>query len=775
MKKIWSLLLAVGISLCAYGEFKLENVKGKSYCIAVGKEASPAEKKAAKILQTYLRKMLPEARFKVVHSVPDRCKESVIYTGNTGKLHSLKVDLKTFHREELLIREEGKDLFLAGGNPRGTLYAVFEFLEKSGVVFAAVDTKIIPRKKSLVWGKGTLRRKPSFQYRTIVTYIPAGEFKLFHKYNSYRVNSPENGYYEAYGSYGDVHTLVRYSRKFSKKIPSCFAMDEKGNRMVPVKDGDPAALCLSNPATIEKIWTLTLEGYRKSKTVFAQRKAPQPEMYEFSLADDLTVCHCRECKRITKEEGCYTGVVLRLLNEMARRFQKIDPAIKVSTIVYQNTLFLPRKTRPEKNVVPRICVHDNEWLINVLAESVNPLSHKNNAKFLKVYRDWQKCSSTLGIWEYWQYYTKGTLPCVALDAYFENVKFYQQNKVSNLLIEMENYQASFFALKMYLALKLMDDPARNREELISTFMTAYYGKAAPVMKEYLLLLDSAVKQESGLKPMGPRHPKSYSYLNEEFFRKSYTLLARAEKLAAKNTLHLAHVRYEYTALDYGLLQVWDKVGSRLGLPRKTVLARLKRHVESQIRSYLKNTPRGKKDLTKLHDFILGESLTLPVPPEVKGQYIFDYKAHQMYADNKYTRKVKDPDSVTGMAVEILDQPNCTYKGKKVPYHRVPVTFGIYNSLTKSRMWGPHRKLEEKEIPQDEKYHLYKIGRWFLVDGSRIWGHWTWHFQFRPRTAYTATPDYMNDVYISLKFTGPAYVKGSGKPNAIFVDRIIVAR
>ena len=118
MKKIWSLLLAVGISLCAYGEFKLENVKGKSYCIAVEKEASPAEKKAAKILQTYLRKMLPEARFKVVHSVPDRCKESVIYTGNTGKLHSLKVDLKTFHREELLIREEGKDLFLAGGNPR---------------------------------------------------------------------------------------------------------------------------------------------------------------------------------------------------------------------------------------------------------------------------------------------------------------------------------------------------------------------------------------------------------------------------------------------------------------------------------------------------------------------------------------------------------------------------------------------------------------------------------------------------------------------------------
>ena len=39
----------------------------------------------------------------------------------------------------------------------------------------------------------------------------------------------------------------------------------------------------------------------------------------------------------------------------------------------------------------------------------------------------------------------------------------------------------------------------------------------------------------------------------------------------------------------------------------------------------------------------------------------------------------------------------------------------------------------------------------------------------------ATPDYYNDIYISLKLTGPVYVKGSKKKNGIFVDRVIITR
>lgn len=80
-----------------------------------------------------------------------------------------------------------------------------------------------------------------------------------------------------------------------------------------------------------------------------------------------------------------------------------------------------------------------------------------------------------------------------------------------------------------------------------------------------------------------------------------------------------------------------------------------------------------------------------------------------------------------------------------------------------------------DIPQDEKYHLYHLGKSVLVGGSRIWAHWSWYFQFSPREAYTVTPDYESDVWISVKFTGPAYVKGSLLPDGVFIDRVIIAR
>ena len=62
-----------------------------------------------------------------------------------------------------------------------------------------------------------------------------------------------------------------------------------------------------------------------------------------------------------------------------------------------------------------------------------------------------------------------------------------------------------------------------------------------------------------------------------------------------------------------------------------------------------------------------------------------------------------------------------------------------------------------------------------MDGGRVWLHWTWQFQFYPRDAYAMTPDYESDVWISVKAAGPTYVKGSSKPDGIFIDRVIIAR
>ena len=775
-KRLLSLFLCSVLSvLPACAEFELESAPGKSCRIVVNSD-SVQESEAAEYLKNCLGKMFPQTDFSIVsasevQAVPE---EGTIYVGNTPQLRGQGIDPARFDQEEMLILPSKGSLYLAGGHPRGTLYAVYEFLERAGVVYAAPDTQYIPVKEKMTWDGPPVRRKPAFAYRYTYANVPASDFKRFNKYNGYRVSGEKNGWYAAYGSFGDCHTFERYSRKFPLDDPSVFAMDAKGRRLVPAKAGDSAPLCPSSPKTLELLWTLTAEAYNIQKKRCREQGRPVPAMYEISMDDNLTVCLCPECRKITEEEGCYTGVILRLVNGIALRMRELDPAAKVSMLVYQKTLLFPKVTRPEVNVLPRICVHDREWIVNVLAETVNPVTHKNNEAFLKLFREWEDHSSALGVWEYWTYFTKPLFPFIALDAFFENLKFYQEHKVENVMIEMSHFSDSFFMLKFFLALKLMDDPKRDRNEIIASFMKHYYGKAADVMIRYLEFLDSEVRKESEREPMGARHPSSYAYLNADFFLKSFSLLSEAENLVRDDARSLRHVRWEYIPLDHGLVMQWKKCAGKMPFDKKFLLERIRKYKTDQIEALHLPSDRKKRFLAELENYILGESIELPLPPEVRGEYVFDFKAPQLPIYSKCLHRVEDPDSPSGGAI-CLTFPGefRIHNGKNVKCHQLPFPMGAYNRFHPGDML--ERRLSAEEIPQDEKYHLWHLGRTYLVNGSRIYMHWTWEFQFVPSVAFTATVDYPYDIYLSLKFTGPSYVKDSKKSDAVYLDRIIVAR
>ena len=77
------------------------------------------------------------------------------------------------------------------------------------------------------------------------------------------------------------------------------------------------------------------------------------------------------------------------------------------------------------------------------------------------------------------------------------------------------------------------------------------------------------------------------------------------------------------------------------------------------------------------------------------------------------------------------------------------------------------------IPQDEKYHLHKIGTLKKGHSGKLagWIHWTWGMQF-PTGKLDKNKQY--DVYVSLKITGPAYVRGSSSPSAVMCDKVVFA-
>ena len=86
----------------------------------------------------------------------------------------------------------------------------------------------------------------------------------------------------------------------------------------------------------------------------------------------------------------------------------------------------------------------------------------------------------------------------------------------------------------------------------------------------------------------------------------------------------------------------------------------------------------------------------------------------------------------------------------------------------------------KKIPQDEKYHWYKFPKKLqMKEPISTFGTHGWTIHVDTSHLYTI-PDgdpetNIWDAWVSVKYTGPAYVKGSKKENAVFVDMLVLTR
>ena len=133
-------------------------------------------------------------------------------------------------------------------------------------------------------------------------------------------------------------------------------------------------------------------------------------------------------------------------------------------------------------------------------------------------------------------------------------------------------------------------------------------------------------------------------------------------------------------------------------------------------------------------------------------------------------KPKDADSPFGHVVAI--------SGKKVNISRNGfIGFGVWDKENKTSLCS--FKLPVKQVPQDEKYHLYKVGKITLKNNtSYFYGSSSWLLQCTLKDLYkaNATPeDNTYEVYVSAKVTGQDYVKNSTKENMLFIDAIYLVK
>jgi hypothetical protein len=117
-------------SALAQGELAISN-QGKPCCFIVQQAgATAAEQSAVTELALHLN-LITGANFEIQTNITDAPKSAIIIgQGPLAAKLFPKINFASFGPEEFVIRSQGQRLLLAGGRPRGTLYAVNRFLQE---------------------------------------------------------------------------------------------------------------------------------------------------------------------------------------------------------------------------------------------------------------------------------------------------------------------------------------------------------------------------------------------------------------------------------------------------------------------------------------------------------------------------------------------------------------------------------------------------------------------------------------------------------------------
>lgn len=761
------------------------------YVIIQEKSATNAEKIAAGELADYLGKVTG-AQFAVVLEGSAGNKSCGIYVGQTDFAREQDIDFDKFGEEEWLIRTAGDNLIITGGRPRGTLYGVYEFLEQyAGCRWLAWDTEVIPSNPNLSTPAIDKRGKPAFYWRDMYTDFHSRQAQerksLIERFNLR--NRQQSVWDKDIGGFmalpaGSAHTFYIYvdPREWFETHPEYFSMDRDGKRTPGNFQHRGAAgsnLCLSNPEVAEIAAKNISRQIKIKEKEFAENEGIAQKFRVVNLVQEDNanfICMCPECKKISEREGSESGLLIQFANRVAELLTPEYPDIKIRALAYVSTDKPPITVRPNDNVIV--------WWADLYGKSdcYRPLTHPVNRIQAEYLRGWAEISKEIHLWDYWDMGIRTSAPAVPAlvpaETISSDMRFFRDNRVTGILIENEMgvTQQSFYDLSVWVGLQLLNNPDLDADKLVNTFISGYYGSAAKAMRQYYDFLAKTLEREP--QPMFRRIVDSrigLKYMNMDFLIRCREMLAAAEEKTTENSPERIHVWRDAIVVYNSILNHWDWLkrtgGKDFPFSREEILGKY----EIMRRAVIEYQYSGKRLQNLKEDMereITVMRTVIPLPEQFRSlpekKRVMDFPWTKMAPWNLKD----DPEAAGGRAT--------VYNSAELSTFERPLRIGTYDRSSKRS--GP--SIHIQDIPQDEKYHVYKIGRFSLGPDSVVWVHGRWLLSFSLEEAYQLAdgvqeddPNHPNlwDVYISLKLTGPFYVEGSTKTNAIWVDRVTLVK
>ena len=743
------------IALAAVGYTQSYTIKGPS-------TPKPYEANAVKELGDYLAKRIDGA-LKVGGNSP-----ITFHVGDTDFAKANGILSSQLKDEQWIIKSFDNNVILNGGGTRGALFAVYHFLEDyCDIHWWNEYEEYVPKASSLSLPALDVKGKPAFLYRDIYCYhetdknhpgyVPFAMRNRLNRAGDQKVPDRFGSSFD-YGPPYHCHTFELYfpEDKYFKEHPEYFSL-LNGKRI----GGAQSQLCLTNPELKREFLEKLLDYIKQGDADAAKRNVAPPRIYDVSMNDCRnSFCECPECKAEIEKYG-YSGYMLRFVNFMAENVAKTRPEIYISTLAYHVCEPPPKGgVHAQDNVIVKLCDTRTNQAASILED--------DNKVFREFLGAWSKFAKNLFIWDYAITFVQGNtgIPFASEFHYGDLYKTYLESNVTGVFWEHERIdRADCYELKFFLETKLMEDPSQDVEKLIDIFLPRFYGAAAPHILKFRKELDAARKANHGFITYFSGY-STFNYITNDMLRKFQQLFDEAETAVKDDQTSLQHIQRARMGIDNLTVRRfvpifyhgnnWKPQAQDFSID--DVVARFFRYYDASADRF--QTARGlKNNIRAFHKSFFKKVVQIPPPKDRENRSFFDcYPAHFANESPAAIEIVAAPDSPVGEAMRM--------DVAKSHHYNMPFAAGVYDQ-------GHEKTLAEikyDKIPDGPGYHWFKVPALLMPEDGYAFVSRAWTIQLPFVDPYISGKRF--EVWVSAKHVGEQFHSGQGKPEYIYVDRIV---
>lgn len=450
----------------------------------------------------------------------------------------------------IIIHTIGDDVVLAGGRPRGTLNAVFTFLEDYvGCRWWTPWASTIPTTSTLTIPNINIRYRPQIEQREVCTGYVWTEPAFLARNKLHQVNpwaeaqDPQWAYRIV--SYRHGHTFSEFiGDEYFDEHPEWFSLVD-GQR-VPAKSGK-AQLCLTNEEMRQQFVT----NVRTQLNALANI---QDLRYVWISQNDWAgYCECDKCRQFNLRQRSESGTIIDFVNHVAEELEDEFPNLEFWTLAYDYSQAPPRSVKPRDNVLV--------WLATTETDHGRPLGSDANRTFHKRLQRWAARTDRLIVWDYLTSFSHYFQPYPNLRTLGDNVRLFAANHVTGIRGQHTEFEASrgveMMDLRVWVLSKLYWNPQLDADTLIDEFLHGFYGQTSGThIKSYLDVIHDSFSHSSSKLDMYDSPFAGYLDLNT--LVSGWGHLANAFQNAANPDVQL-RVQIVQMGIMYTVLVRWDEL------------------------------------------------------------------------------------------------------------------------------------------------------------------------------------------------------------------------